>query len=110
MPQYDASGRALNNRYKKIAASQTTAQVSVSGDSVAGRDYCDSLIITAASTAAPGVVTLFDGTTSLVAHQFVAGTMTDLTWKVEVNAVADSTKGFNITTGTSVSVIFVGRY
>jgi hypothetical protein len=110
MPQYDLSGRALNNRTKKIAAGQTTAQVSVSGDSVPARDFCERLVITAASTAAPGVVTLFDGTTTLFAHQFVAGTMTELTQSIEINAVAESTKGFNITTGTSVSVLFVGRF
>ena len=64
---YDLSGRALpNSRYKKVAAGQTTANISVAGDGVPGRDYISHLIITAASTAAPGAVTLLDGTTSLL--------------------------------------------
>lgn len=99
-----------NSRYKKVAASQTTAQLSNSGDGVPGNDYISHVIITAASTAAPGAVTLLDGTTSLFAHTFIAGTMTDLTETVIVDAVAESTKGFNITTGSSVSVVVVGRF
>lgn len=99
-----------NSNYKKIAASQTTANISTSGDGVKGRDYISHLIITAASTAAPGAVTLLDGTTSIIAHTFVAGTMTDLTETIIIDCIADSTKGFGITTGTSVSVVVVGRF
>jgi len=99
-----------NASYKKVAAGQTTAQVSVSGDGVPVNDYISHLIITAASTAAPGAVTLFDGTTSLLAHTFVAATMTDLSETIIVDAIAQSTKGFNITTGTSISVVAVGRF
>jgi hypothetical protein len=112
MPNFvDGSGRALpNNKYKKVAAGQTTAQVSVSGPTPPGNDYVSHLIITAASTAAPGTVTLFDGTTSLLVHGWSATVATELVQTVVVDAVAESTKGFNITTGTSVSVVAVGRF
>jgi hypothetical protein len=109
MPKYE-SGVADNCVYKKVAAGQTTAAISVPSDGIRGVDYLERVIITAASTAAPGVVTVFDGTTSLLAHQFVAGTMTALTEVVEIGVLCDSTKGFNITTGTSVSVVAVGRF
>jgi hypothetical protein len=108
---YDLAGRALaNNSIAKVAAGQTTANISVASDAVRGRDYISHLIITAASTAAPGLVTLLDGSTSLLVHGFVAGTMTDLTETIVVDAIAQSTKGFNITTGTSVSVVAIGRF
>ena len=110
MSYYSPEGSGRNSITLKVAAGQTTAQISVVGDQIVGRDYIDRIIITAASTAAPGVVTLFDGTTSLFAHQFIAGAMTALTEVVEVGAIATSTKGFNITTGTSVSIVAVGRF
>jgi len=107
----DGSGRILPNKnYKKIAASQTTAQISVSGDGVPDRDYISHLIITAASTAAPGAVTLFDGTTSLCVHILHPTQQTELVQTVLIDAIAQTTKGFNITTGTSVSVVAVGRF
>jgi hypothetical protein len=108
---YDLAGRALaNNSVVKVAAGQTTANVSVASDAVRGRDYISHLIITAASTAAPGAVTLLDGTTSLLVHVFHPTQQTELVQTVIVDAIAQSTKGFNITTGTSVSVVAVGRF
>lgn len=111
MPNYFIGGQAQpNGSYKKIAAGQTTAQVSVSGDGVPGRDYISHLIITAASTAAPGAVTLFDGTTSLCVFSYQAATFSELTTYLPIDCIAQSSKGFNITTGTSVSVVAVGRF
>jgi hypothetical protein len=108
---YDASGRALaNSKYVKVAASQTTAQISTAGDGVPRRDYLSHIIVTAASTAAPGLVTVFDGTTSLLVHGWNATVATELVQTVVVDCIAESTKGFNITTGTSVSVVAVGRF
>lgn len=105
------SGSILpNSAYKRVAASATTSNISTPGNTVPGNDYVSHLLITAASTAAPGAVTLFDGTTALVVHQFVAGTMTELTQKVDIDAIAQTTKGFNVTTGTSVAVVVVGRF
>ncbi len=109
MPKYEG-GLPLNNQMKKVAASATTQQISVAGDAVAGRDYLERVIITAASTAAPGVVTVFDGTTSIFAHQFVPAGMASLVQEIPVGIVSDSTKGFVVTTGTSVSVACIGRF
>ena len=109
MPKFDPS-IAKGCVYKSIAASQTTAQVSRAGDGIPGNDYLERVIITAASTAAPGVVTIFDGTTALTAFAFVPAGMTKLTETIEFGVLADSTKGFNITTGTSVSCVAVGRF
>jgi hypothetical protein len=107
----DGGGRLLpNSKYTKVVAGQTTANISTAGDGVPGRDYISHLIITAASTAAPGAVTLLDGTTSLCVHSFQAATFGSLVETVIIDAVASSTKGFNITTGTSVSVVAVGRF
>jgi hypothetical protein len=111
MPNTYLGGQALpNTRYKKVAAGQTTANISVAGDGVPGRDYISHLIITAASTAAPGTVTLLDGTTSILVHGWSATVATELVQTVVVDCLAESTKGFNITTGTSVSVVAVGRF
>ena len=98
------------SQYKIVAASQTTAQISVSNDGCPGRDYIERLVITAASTAAPGTVTLLDGTTNVGVYGFVAASMVNLTQVVDLGILATSTKGFNITTGTSVSVVAVGRF
>jgi hypothetical protein len=110
MPNTYYAGVPQPNKYKKVAAGQTTSQISVPGDGISGKDYCSHLIITAASTAAPGTVTLFDGTTSLLVHGWNATVATELVQTVVVDCVCESTKGFNITTGTSVSVVFVGRF
>jgi hypothetical protein len=108
---YDGSGRALpNSRYTKVAAGQTTAQLGVVGDKCVGRDYVSHLIITAASTAAPGTVTLLDGSTSLLVHGWNATVATELVQTIVVDAICESTLGFRITTGTSVSVVAVGRW
>lgn len=108
----DGSGRMLpNNKYTKVAAGQTTANISSTGGNAApGNDYISHLIITAASTAAPGGVTLLDGTTSILAHTFHPTQQTELVQTVIVDVIAQSTKGFQITTGSSVSVVVVGRF
>jgi hypothetical protein len=108
---FDGSGRALNNsRYKKIAAGVTTGNISVAGDGVPGRDYLSHIVVTAASTAAPGLVTILDGTTTLLVHGWNATVATELVQTIDIGVVAESTKGFQVTTGTSVSVLVVGRF
>lgn len=105
----DLSGRMLpNSRYKSVAASQTTAQISVAGDGVPGRDYCSHVIITG-TTVSSGVVTLFDGTTILFTHTVGTGIGPSAA-TVIVDCISDSTKGFNVTTGSSVSCVVVGRF
>lgn len=111
MPKYDLAGRPLTNSDAvKVAAGQTTANVSTPHDEVRGRDYLSHVIITAASTAAPGAVTLFDGTTSLFVHSFHPTQQTELVQVVKVDMTATSTVGWNITTGTSVSCVAIGRF
>ena len=96
--------------YKKVAAAQTTAQVSLSGDQVKGRDYLDRVIITAVTTAV-GAVSIFDGTTALLVHNAtITGNLGSNVYVYELGVTADSTKGFNVTTGSSVSVVCVGMF
>jgi hypothetical protein len=101
--------RACN--YKKIPASSTAAQVSVPGDGIRGNDYLERVVVIAASTAAPGIVTVFDGTTSLVVHnvQITGYTLSNIV-VYEVGVLCDSTVGFNISCGTSVSALAIGRF
>lgn len=108
MPNMYYAGAPLPNKYKSVAASQTTSQISVSGDGIQGRDYCSHVIITG-TTVSSGVVTLFDGTTVLFTHTVGTGIGPSAA-TVVVDVVCDSTKGFNITTGSSVSCVFVGRF
>jgi hypothetical protein len=110
MAFYTADGRLINTSVKLVAASQTTAQLSASGNANERPDYIERLIITAASTAAPGTVALIDGTTTVFTYGFVAGGMTALTDVIDLGITATSTAGFKLTTGTSVSVVAIGRF
>src|SRR5262245_46038146 len=107
----DGSGRMLpNTKYKRVGAGATTTNISVAGDGVPGRDYVSHIIITAASTAAPGAVTLLDGTTAILVHLMNATVASELCQTIVVDCLAESTKGFQVTTGTSVSAVVVGRF
>ncbi len=94
--------------YKLIAASVSTAQLGAGTNAVG--DYIDRLVITAASTVAPGTVTLFDGTTAVGVYGFVPAGMQTLSQVVDIGMCATSTKGWNITTGTSVSCVAIGLF
>jgi hypothetical protein len=110
MPYYDSSGQAYPNEWVKVAAGQTTAQISVSGNSVPGRDYLERVIITAGTTAV-GAVTVLDGTVSLLVHNAqVTGFLGSNVTVYEMGVMAMTTQGFNITTGASVSCLAVGRF
>lgn len=107
----DGSGRPLQNtRYVRVGASATTTNISSPGEPVKGFHYVSHIIINAASTAAPGAVTLFDGTTPIVAHVFNASVATETCQTINVDVIASSTVGFNVTTGTSTAVVVVGRF
>jgi hypothetical protein len=96
--------------YKVVAASQTTSPISRPGDGIVGKDYLERVVITAASSLG-GAVTVFDGTTTLVTHiAQLTGYLGDNVWVYELGVLCDSTKGFNITTGASVSCLAVGRF
>jgi hypothetical protein len=109
MPKFDAAyGKACV--YKKVAAAQTTAQISVPGDGIPGNDYLERVIVIAATTAV-GAVTIFDGTTSLLVHNAtITGNLGSNSVTYELGVLCDSTKGFNVTTGASVAVVCVGRF
>jgi hypothetical protein len=110
MPKYAIDGRALNNlSYVVVAASATTANISTPNDEVVGRDYLDRVIVTWATTAGTGnTITVLDGTTALAVINTT--TLQELVKVVEFNCFAQSTKGFQITSGASVSCIAVGRF
>jgi hypothetical protein len=96
--------------YVKVAASATTAPVSKPGDGIVGKDYLERLIVVAATTAAtPGAVTLFDGDTTLLTH-LVGANANATIYTYELNILAQTTEGFNITTGSSVFAIAVGVF
>lgn len=113
MPKYDRAGRALNNTMVFVAASQTTKQISVSGDACPNNDYLERVIITHATTAT-GTVNVLDGTTSILLHAIgaygTAANSAPLVFAYDINATATSTKGFNITTGSSVTCVAIGRF
>jgi hypothetical protein len=97
-----------HSQYVAVAASQTTAQVSRINDGTANRDYLHQLIVVPASSAV-GAVTVFDGTTALVSIPALAGGDSK-PYTLPIGVVCTSTKGFNITTGSSVAVVAVGRF
>jgi hypothetical protein len=93
-----------------VIAGQTTAQISASGDAVAGRDYLARVVVTSASTAAPGAVTVLDGAQSILVHTMPSAFTSALVTVYELGITAQTTKGFNITTGTSVSCVAIGNF
>jgi hypothetical protein len=97
-------------KYTKVAASQTTAQISASGNANERGDYLAGVLVTWASTLT-GTVNVLDGTTSLALIPSPVTGATDITPRyVEYGVVAQSTMGFDITTGSSVSCIAIGRF
>lgn len=108
MPQFDGPGREQeHSMYKAVAASQTTAQISTSGDGAVG-DYIHRLIIVPASSAV-GAVTLLDGSTAVLSIPALAGGDSK-PYGVECGMVCTSTKGWVVTTGSSVAIVAVGRF
>jgi hypothetical protein len=106
----DYKSLGLPKKAVSVAASQTTAQISAAGDAVPGRDYLEKVVVTSASSNAPGAVTVFDGAQSLLVHTLASGFVGSLVTVYELGLTAQTTKGFNITTGTSVSCIAVGNF
>jgi hypothetical protein len=112
MPTYiGADGRPLPcNTYTKVAAGVTTAQISAAGNAAERGDYLAGVQVTWASTLT-GTVTIFDGTTALTIIPSPVTGATDISPRfIEFGVTAQSTKGFVITTGSSVSCIAIGRF
>jgi hypothetical protein len=108
MPRFVGPQEQEHSDYVQVAASQTTAQVSRSGDATAGRDYLSHVIVVRPSST-PGAVTVFDGSTALLTIPAGAGDGT-LPYTLPIGVTCRSTKGFVITTGASVAVVAVGRF
>jgi hypothetical protein len=100
----------LPKKAVSVSAGQTTANISTASDGVAGRDYIERLVVTSASTAAPGAVTLLDGAQSILVHAMPSAFTSSLVTVYELGITAQTTKGFNITTGTSVSCVAIGNF
>jgi hypothetical protein len=94
---------ATQFNYKAIAAGQTTSQVCGEGG------FLHSLTVIPASSGA-GTVTLFDGTTAIMVTPAFTGGAETKPYTLHLDIIAESTKGFNVTTGASVSVIVSGNY
>ena len=95
--------------YVFIGAGVTTKQVSVGTNSVG--DYLDRVVVSPLSSAA-GAVSIFDGTTAVISVAAVptasGASMSPFT--IDVGAVAVSTKGWNVTCGSNVQALAVGRF
>jgi hypothetical protein len=100
-------GYPLQLKWKTVVASATTAPISAPGDGVPGRER---VIVTAATTLV-GTVTVFDGDTSLLVHNAAhTGFPGSNVTVYEIGVHAQTTEGFNITTGSSVSCMAIGRF
>ena len=102
----DKFGRVQDaSEYVAVAAGQTTAQISRAGN--AKGDYLDRVILIPASTAAGGI-TLYDGGTAILASAVPKAS--ELVVTVELGITSQTSKGFNITTGSSMAILAVGRF
>jgi hypothetical protein len=100
-PLRGISGEA--SEYKVLAAASTTVAVCPQGG------YLERLVIVPASSGA-GTVTLFDGTTAVfVTPTYVGGNETK-PYVLQLGIRSRSTGGFNISSGSSVTAIAVGRF
>jgi hypothetical protein len=113
MPQFTNAGIELeHSQYVTVAASQTTKQISTSGDGAVG-DYLSHVVVVPASSAAAGI-TILDGSTAVITVPTFAGSGTGTVcpppFVVGCGMVCTSTKGWVITTGASISAVAVGRF
>jgi hypothetical protein len=90
-----------NFNYKTVAASQTTAQICGEGG------YLESITVIPASST-PQTVALLDGSTTLFTIVTGAGGDTK-PYTIRIGGFAESSGGFKVTTGASVSVIVSGN-
>jgi hypothetical protein len=105
MGDFDRRSRLYEaTQYQAVAAGVTTAAVGGIGA------YLEKVTVIPVSTGA-GAVTISDGSTAIVSIPAAAHAVDPHPYTVNlgIRATAAST-GFKITTGTSVSVIAVGRF
>ena len=106
MGNYDSRGRLYeSSQYVTVAASQTTAALGGKGS------YLESVTIVPVSSAAQPV-TVLDGTVSILTIPTAAFVPQPLpvTVHLGIRSASTSEGGFAITTGTSASVIAVGKF
>lgn len=109
MPFY-LNGVPQNNNLVHVAASQTTKQLGAPRDSNPGNQYLERVITTQATTAV-GAVTVLDGDNVIFTQNAqVTGFLGNNVNVYEINAVSQTTEGFNITTGSSVTAVCIGRF
>jgi hypothetical protein len=116
MAQYTGKdGRPIYcSDYVVVAAGQTTKQISAAATSVSNPnergDFLAGVLVTWASTAT-GTVTVLDGTTAIATiPAAITGALNIDPKYFEFGCVSQSTKGFVISTGSSVSCIAIGKF
>lgn len=92
-----------------VVSNGTTVQVSVAGKCLG--DYLSHVVVCPLSSA-NNAFTVFDGTTVICAttNTITAAAVQLVPVSVHVGIVSSSTKGFNVTAGSGVSVTCVGRF
>lgn len=92
-------------KYNTVAASQSTQALTGGGGGAIG-DYLSGCTVFPATTT-PGVVTIFDNSTTVAA--FAGGTTTVVPFRIQIDAASKS-GGWKVTTGASVSVVCNGSF
>lgn len=92
-----------------VVSNGTTVQVSVSGKCLG--DYLSHVVVCPLSSA-NNAFSVFDGTTIVCAttNTITAAAVQMVPVCVHVGIVATSSKGFNVTAGSGVSITCVGRF
>lgn len=97
--------RNSGQQYETVAAGQTTQALGASG---AAGDYLSHVTVTPATTA-PGVVTIIDGSTTVI--PWLGGTVGADLKPFTIDVRANSATGaWKITTGANVSVVAFGQF
>lgn len=105
MLQVDDSG-GVPDDYETVAASQTAQVLGATG---AAGDYVSGLLVIPATTG-PGEITLLDGATSIIVFSGGVGSVADLKPFYIPLGMKSVSGAWKVTTGTSVSVIGIGRF
>jgi hypothetical protein len=89
--------------YKSVAAGQTTSQICRPGG------FINTYTVMPLSSGA-GTTALLDGSTTVFTTPTFVGGAETKPYTLTLNIQSESTEGFKITTGASVSVIVSGNY
>lgn len=100
------SEAAPDQQYETVAASQTAQALGPTG---AEGDYLTGVLVIPATTS-PGVVTVLDGVTSVIAFPGGATSVPNLVPFFIPLGAPSKTGAWHVTTGANVSVVGVGRF